>query len=93
MDNSIRDNTKDILRDLLMEQGNMGFDEANEKAADIADEMGLDSKYADKEGSARGVIISVVKGIATLVHQPANTKVVIIDFDLEAGDPVRITVS
>lgn len=94
MSNSIRDNTRDILRTLLMEQGNMTFDQAVEKASEIADDLGLDSKKSDKIGPARDVIIQVNGGIAEVVYQPDNVRVVILDFDNDAvADQILVKIS
>ena len=90
--NSIRDNTKDIIRKCLLDETSMTADQANEQANDLADALGLDSKAADKVGPAKDVIIAVVDGIAHVVYRPKNLRVAVIDFDNQSEHPVWVKV-
>ena len=79
--NSIRDNMKDLVAQLLLTKGIASEDQAYEWACGVADHMGLDGLEGDQVGRLACVILTTFKGITTLYHKPAELPVVWIDFD------------
>ena len=79
--NTIRDNMKDLVRDLLLTKGICSEEQAYEWACGIADRMGLDGLEGDQIGRLACVVLTTLKGITTLYHKPAEWPVVWIDFD------------
>jgi len=79
--NTIRDNMKDLLRELLIHKGIASQDRAGDLACEIADSMGLDGPEGDVIGRPRCAILSTIKGITTLYYKPSDLPVIWIDFD------------
>ena len=79
--NTIRDNMKDLVKHLLVTKGIACEDQANEWAAGIADQVGLDGLEGDQMGRFACVILTTLKGCTTLYHKPVELPVVWINFD------------
>ena len=79
--NTIRDNMKDLVRQLLITKGIAGEDQAYAWAAEIADLAGLDGIEGDQIGRLACVVLTTLKGCTTLYHKPVELPVVWIDFD------------
>ena len=79
--NTIRDNMKDLVRQLLVTKGIASEEQSLEWATGIADEMGLDGLEGDQIGRLACVILTTFKGITTLYHKPADLPLFWIDFD------------
>ncbi len=87
--NTIRDNMKDLVQQLLMTKGVTTEDQAYEWACGIADQMGLDGLEGDQIGRLACVILTTLKGKTTIYHKPTELPVVWVDFDQIRRDGVE----
>ncbi len=78
---TIRDNTKELLKDLLMNKGGLAEAQAGKLADGITSLMGLDGLKGDKIAPARYVIRTTPEGAASIFHKPARTPIVWVDCD------------
>ena len=79
--NTIRDNMKDLVQQLLRTKGICSDEQAYEWACGIADRMGLDGLEGDQIGRLACVILTTLKGVTTLYHKPPEVPVLWINFD------------
>jgi hypothetical protein len=79
--NTIRDNMKDLVRDLLVTKGIASEEQAYEWGCGIADQLGLDGLEGDQIGRMACVILTTLRGMTTLYHKPDELPVIWIDFD------------
>jgi hypothetical protein len=79
--NTLRDNMKDLVKQLLITRGIATEVLANEWAGDIADRLGLLGPEGDTLGRLPCVIVTTLKCTTTLYHKPEGLPVIWIDFD------------
>jgi hypothetical protein len=82
MNNSIRDNTKDLLVEVMRTKGQVPEDQARELAADIADRLGLDGPEGDRKGHAQCVVMYTAQGMTSLYYRPLHVGIVWMNFDV-----------
>ena len=79
--NTIRENMKDLVKELLLEKGVTTEEQAYEWACGIADQLGLDGLEGDQIGRLACVILTTLKGVTRVASKPEGIPVVWIDED------------